>query len=399
MTQSAHIQSPPVAPPQRSLLVWFSVGHLANDWAPGALWLLAPAVALAMDLTPAEVGLLITLHSAGAALAYLPAGLLADRVKDRGRLLATTFWWVGIGYFLASFAPGFWSLALLLAIAGMGDAAWHPIATGVLTQASPKRRAHVLGLHAMGGTFAEVLAPLSVGFLLTWFDWQQTLQISAIPAIAVGIAFLVIQRRVPQSAVQAISRSDVGALWRVWCSRAGMGMVATISFYNMAFIAILSMTPLYLQGVHGFDVSVTGIVFSAMLLLGALAQPYVGLISDHVGRRVVFLAGNLIAAVAAFTVFIVNDPIVIVGLLIVAASVLVGIRSAALAATVDFVGQREATTLGLAFALMDGVGALGGAIAGLAAWYDLGYAFVVAAVLSAIAAVMSLTLPRRLQAD
>jgi FSR family fosmidomycin resistance protein-like MFS transporter len=140
----------------RRLLVWFSLGHLANDCAPCALWLIAPAIGIAMDLSPAEVGLLITITSVGAALGYLPAGVLADRVAKRGRLLLATFWWVAIGYAVASQAPGFWSVALLLAVAGLGDAAWHPIATGVLAQALPKRRAQALGIHAMGGSFAEV---------------------------------------------------------------------------------------------------------------------------------------------------------------------------------------------------------------------------------------------------
>ena len=57
-------------------------------------------------------------------------------------------------------APGYWSLALLLAVAGMGNAAWHPIATGVLTRESRERRAQALGIHAIGGSLAEVLAPL-----------------------------------------------------------------------------------------------------------------------------------------------------------------------------------------------------------------------------------------------
>jgi len=379
--------------PQRSLLVWFSAGHLANDWAPAAIWLLAPAIALAMDLSPAEVGLLIALHSVGAALAYLPAGVLADRVGSRGGLLAATFWWVAVGYMVASFAPGFWSLALLLAIAGMGDAAWHPIATGVLTQASPKRRAHVLGLHAVGGTLAEVLAPLSIGFLLSWFDWQQVLQISVLPAIAGGIAFWFIRHRVPHSPTTAISWSDVRQLCRIWCSLKGARMLAMISFYNMALMAVLSMTPLYLQCIHGYSPATTGLIFSGMLLFGALLQPYVGLGSDLIGRRAVFFAGNLIAAITAAMIYLMTDPIVIIGLLVVVASVLTGIRSAALAAAIDFVGHRESTTLGLAFALMDGVGALGGALAGLAAWYDLPYAFIVAAILSSCAAILSLTMP------
>ncbi|MCK4868077.1 MAG: MFS transporter, partial [Alphaproteobacteria bacterium] len=132
-------------PSHRRLLAWFSLGHLANDWAPSTIWIVAPAIAAAMDLSPAEVGLLITIAHVGAALGYLPAGVLADRVANRGRLLLGTFWWVAAGYLAASFAPGFWTLALMLAIAGIGDAAWHPIATGVLAQSLPTRRAHALG--------------------------------------------------------------------------------------------------------------------------------------------------------------------------------------------------------------------------------------------------------------
>ena len=89
-------------------LAWFAFGHQANDWAPSSLWLIAPAIGAAMGLTPGEVGLLITISSAGAALGYLPAGVLADRVANRGRLLLATFWGVAIGY---SSLPTFISVA------------------------------------------------------------------------------------------------------------------------------------------------------------------------------------------------------------------------------------------------------------------------------------------------
>ena len=151
---------------ERLFLTTFSFGHFANDWTAGSILLLTPAIAVGMDLAPAEVGLLITLMGVGAGLAYLPAGLAADYTRSRGLLLLMTFWWVAIGFFIASLAPGYWWLVILLAIAVMGDAAWHPVATGVLTQKMPDRRARALGIHAMGGTIgAEAVAPLAVGFL------------------------------------------------------------------------------------------------------------------------------------------------------------------------------------------------------------------------------------------
>ena len=91
-----------------SLLLPFTIGHFANDWAPTAVWLIVPAMAVTMNLSPAEVGLLFTIHSTGSALAFLPAGVLAARVANRGRLLQITFWWVAVGYALAAFTPGYW---------------------------------------------------------------------------------------------------------------------------------------------------------------------------------------------------------------------------------------------------------------------------------------------------
>jgi FSR family fosmidomycin resistance protein-like MFS transporter len=292
----------------RRLLVWFSLGHLANDCAPCALWLIAPAIGIAMDLSPAEVGLLITITSVGAALGYLPAGVLADRVAKRGRLLLATFWWVAIGYAVASQAPGFWSVALLLAVAGLGDAAWHPIATGVLAQALPKRRAQALGIHAMGGSFAEVLAPLAVGFLLVHVDWRTALLLCALPAALMGLAFLRVSAAVPAARQGALSWSDLWSLLQAWRSLRGLGMVAMIGVSNMAFMAILAMAPLLLQRVYGLSPAETGLVFSAMVLAGALSQPLIGRLSDGTGRKPLVVAGNLAAVAACLAVAVVGDP-------------------------------------------------------------------------------------------
>ena len=157
---------------RRSLYFPLSLGHFANDFVPCSLVVLAPAIALEMGLNPMEVGLLLTLHSLGSALGYFPSGLMADSVRNRGNLLMLTFWWVGLGYLIASWAPGFWSLAFLFALAGCGDAAWHPLATAILVQADPQNRGQALGFHAIGGTLSAVIGPVIVGFLLASMDWR-----------------------------------------------------------------------------------------------------------------------------------------------------------------------------------------------------------------------------------
>jgi MHS family proline/betaine transporter-like MFS transporter len=124
----------------------------------------------------------------------------------------------------------------------------------------------------------------------------------------------------------------------------------------MANLAILAMMPLYLQRAHDFAPAETGIAFSAMILLGAMIQPLAGRISDRAGRRPVIAIGNAVAAFAALAVWLFGDlTVVAVAALAIAVMTLTSIRAALLAAAVDYVGRREATTLGLAFVLLDGV--------------------------------------------
>ena len=101
------------------LLIPFSLGHFANDLAPIGMYLIIPAFGTAMGLSPAEIGVLFMIHNLGASLAYLPAGMLADHIANRGIVLAATFFWVSFGYLAASFAEGFWAFAMLIALAGM----------------------------------------------------------------------------------------------------------------------------------------------------------------------------------------------------------------------------------------------------------------------------------------
>ena len=381
----------------KTLQFTFLFGHMANDWCHGAIYILLPAIGLTFGLRPSQLGLLVTIYAFGAALAYLPAGIIADRFRNQGRLLLLTFWWVGIGYIAASRAPGFLSLALLLAFAGMGDATWHPIATGVLTRQMPGRRGQALGIHAIGGTLATVLSPLLVGFLLAVLNWRDVMMVSAAVPLLMGLVFIRYHRAVPHSTSKRITRSDLGDLRKTWSSSSGLTLIAGISTYNMAVMALITIMPLFLQRSGGFTPGQTGIVFASAMLIGAVGQPWVGRFSDAKGRRGVFIVGSVIGVSAAMFAALPLSPIWISISLVLSVGILVAIRSAVLALAVDFAGQREATTLGFVFVLMDGVGAFGAMLAGIVGDFQLHYAFLLAAGFSiiSIAAIFAVDRTRR----
>jgi len=378
-----------------AFLTWFTVGHLANDWPIASLWLVVPTVGLAMGLSPTEVGLLFTIVNIGGALGYLPAGILTDYASNRGRLLLVTFWWVAVGYALAAMARGYWDLAILLAVAGMGNAAWHPIAAGVLAHESKDERAQALGVHAIGGSVAEVLAPLSAGILFLYFDWRAALAISALPTLVLGVCFLPVARAIPRVERKGIRQQDILDFLNTWRQGNGLRVVLMICLYNMASMALLGMIPFYLVAAHSFTAAAAGFTFSALLVVGALAQPWAGRVSDTVGRRPVLIVGNLTAGLASAALVFQPSLWIMLAAMAVAVAALDSIRAAVLAAAIDVTGHREGTTVGLAFVLMDGIGALGSVLAGIAAAFSWLHMFGLAAFFSLGAAALTFVIAFR----
>lgn len=374
---------------RRLPILAFCAGHMAVDWPHGALWILIPAIGVAMDLSPSDLGLMVSLTAVGGALSLIPAGMLSDHTRRRGALFVSTFVWVVVGYGLASMAPGFWSLTLLLAVAGMGTSAWHPLATGTLTQTLPAQRARVLGIHAMGGTLAEVFAPVLTGALLVYVGWRQGLLLAVIPAVALGFVFLALRRRLTVPVESDARMVDLKDLARRWLSRVGLLLVAMISVYNMAIMAVLAMATLFIVNDLGLSEFWAGIAFAAMILAGAVLQPVMGHISDRLGRRKIFAFSLLAAAPFGFLMPLVEAPWLALAFLIIMIGAFYGVRSVVLASALDFAGKREGTTLALAFVLMDGVGALGAFLGGYVGDIDLAYAFALASAFALVAAILS----------
>ena len=380
----------------RFLLTALSLGHMANDWVAGTIWIIAPAIAASMGLGPTEVGWILTINGIAAGLMYIPAGMLSDRISNQGMLLIITFWWVAIGYFCATLASGFWAITLLLGVGIMGDAFWHPVATGVLVKRMPDRRAQVLGIHAMGGSLgAEILGPLGAGLLLGFFDWRTSLQLLVIPAVVMGVLFIPISSGFRIVNRTRASKSGFRKLMVDWCTPRGLGMVTMMIFYNMSLYGILAMTPLILQTKYSLTPFIASVVFAAMLLFGTVFQPFTGKLSDRIGRKPVIFSVILVAAFFSFLTGIFSTFWMFIATLMITTTLLTAVRPVILAAAVEFSGKSESTALGLVFSILDGVGAVGALLAGYAGEVNLSYTYLLAAVM----ALVSISLTAMLRFD
>lgn len=131
-------------------------------------------------------------------------------------------------------------------------------------------------------------------------------------------------------------------------------------------------------------------MLAGTLLLGSLAQPVVGRVSDRGARHQPVVVGLCLTAVAAlFAGLELIAQLTVVGL-VLARGTWTAIRSCVLAAAVEITSGRESATLALAFTVLNGVGAFGALLAGLAGAAVLANAFVLAATLGFCAALAAI---------
>ena len=135
-----------------------SAGHLATDFANGALPALLPFMVDRFDLSYTLAAALMLASAASSSLIQPLFGAWSDR---RGALwlLPAGVAVAGIGIALAAASPSYWLVLLLVLVSGLGVAAYHPEGSKFAAYASGRRRASGMSLFSIGGNIGYALGP------------------------------------------------------------------------------------------------------------------------------------------------------------------------------------------------------------------------------------------------
>lgn len=133
---------------------------------------LAPFWRDALGISLAQVGVLLGAFDLGALLLFLPLGLLADRWGEPAVLTAGALFTAAMSAAVAG-AHGFGTLAVLLALAGLGYGSGQTAGTKAVAAAfGPRGRGVAMGIRQsglpLGGMIAAVLIPALAGA----FSWR-----------------------------------------------------------------------------------------------------------------------------------------------------------------------------------------------------------------------------------
>lgn len=365
--------------------VWpVALAHGLNDGYGAFLSALMPLIIERLGISLTLAGLLTSVRSSVASFGQWPLGLAADRFGARtfailGPALTVT------AMSLLSVMPHYWAVAMLLVLAGLGTAAFHPAGASLVPEG--QSRGLRMALFSAGGTLGVALGPILITQVVARFG------LPAVPFLLIPGAFLLLGIGLTLPTPSPNNREKVGfarhpergRVLRLWA----MGMFRDVVGTSVSgFLAVVWAR-------RGASLTGAGLTLTLYALAGALGDITGGRLSDRYGRREI-LAGALLLAIPALYLFLLTR-----GILSLAFLALFGFASAASVPVSVVYGQElmpeskglvSGLLLGLAWGvgslLVTGVGALADQIGLEPALGFVGLALVPAAFLA-------LTIPKR----
>ncbi|MFS0773800.1 nitrate/nitrite transporter [Sphingomonas sp. 1P08PE] len=282
-----------------AFMVWVLLGPLAPD------------IAAALGLTPAQKGLMVAVPTLAGAILRVVNGLAVDRIgpKRAGAIsqiiviagLASA-WMLGIDSFAGTLALG-----VVLGFAGASFAIALPLASRWYP---PEHQGKAMGLAGMGNS-GTVLAALFAPALARMFGWNAVLGLACIPLTLVFAAYMLMAKDAPdapapRSLTEYLRPLKLADAWSL------------MAFYAVTFggfVGLAASLPIYFTDRFGLTPVQAGYATAACVFAGSLVRPMGGAMADAIGgvRTLtgvfavaalalvgVSMAGSVAAALACF---------------------------------------------------------------------------------------------------
>lgn len=135
---------------RRRVLMILMLVNFVNYVDRQIIFSLFPAIRREFGLTFAQLGSLATVFTVVLSLASFPLGVLADRISRRAVISAGVLFWSGATFF-SGLAGSFRSLLAARGLVGIGEAAYAPAGSAVISAVfPPEMRARVQGAFDVG---------------------------------------------------------------------------------------------------------------------------------------------------------------------------------------------------------------------------------------------------------
>jgi FSR family fosmidomycin resistance protein-like MFS transporter len=384
-------------------LAFASLGHFVNDGSTFFVPTIAAVLALRPGIQAAEVSAMLVVFYATSVGASLLIGRRADRTGRPGPMLGGGLALLALGLVLFGVSMAVASgveLALLslvsALVAGVGSAFYHPLSATILRSSfSDETRGRVLGIAGAVGSVGRMLYPALFLVLVMPLTENGSIAFFGVLGIVLSTAVWMGLRK---ETILARDRTDPDPAGERTLNRGIVALSVVGVLRGMAEVGMVAWVPTFIGVVNGASVQDVGVSVTVMYAAGILGQPLFGALADRFDNR--YVLGLTSFGVAAFILafLLIPGPLVLLFLFIFG---LFSLNSFVLilSAAADYEAAGAGTTSNaLVWGLGTTVGAaLGPFLIGLIILNDysrLSVALPIMAVVSAVAGVLSLLLPR-----
>jgi predicted MFS family arabinose efflux permease len=251
------------------------------------------------EVSFAELGLVIAVMSATAALLQTPMRFLVDRYGARpflvGGTLLMTLSMAAIG-----FATAYWQVVVLALLSGVGNSVFHPADYAILSGSiDATRLGRAFAFHTFTGNIGFAAAPPATAALMLLFGWRDALIFIGLlgPPVAALIVWqsriLIDQARRPQSRAP---RDRRGA--ELLLSRSVLMFFAFFMVSSMAGAGIQSWLITILHQVHGGTLAAASSALTGYMVGQIGGVLLGGWVADRTDRHLPFVVVLTIGAAA-----------------------------------------------------------------------------------------------------
>ena len=315
---------------QQGPALMVGVGHGATHWVAATFYLLLPWIKETLQISYTNAGILVAVFHLASFLANFASGALTDITGKRVLIQSGSLTLGALALGGTSLAWSIIPLALMIAIIGATNNAWHPAAISFLSERYPDNRGYALAVHALGANVGDSIAPLMVGAVLGMLSWQDTALVSTVPVFVVAFwIWTVLSRHETISPAETKETrkvpylSELKIMFRQF-ELLGLSMMS--GFRAAAQVGLLMFVPLYLTDVLEAGPMMTGVGFSLMQLGGVLSSPVAGAWSDRIGRRPIVVGGLALSTLVIAFLAIAGSQILFVSGIAFLGFVLYGVR-------------------------------------------------------------------------
>lgn len=283
------------APVSAALLpiYWAGLSHFTLELCHNFMPVLYPLLTAQMGLSFTQIGILALANNLITSAFQPLLGFLPERYGAE-RVVALSIIWLGCLMGLVGFAPNFGILALLVALASFGSAAYHPAGVVNVSRQSSVRRGTAMAIFSVGGSLGAAFSPT---WLLLWLGAlgiHSALMVIPIALVVGGLIYQ--QRQRGPTLADPVQTTTVAAAHQPYLLGLVLIVLGTMAraWFQVAFVTYL---PAWVTS-SGGSLEQGGQLLSIFLFATGAGSLLGGMAADRIGVWQVAILTNLIIAPA-----------------------------------------------------------------------------------------------------